>query len=216
MSQTALPSLADSGIGGTRMTIRLKADERRERLLRAARKLFTKNGYEATRMDEIAEAAECTTGPLYHFFKTKRDIFEAVLRQSIEGVRAQAIEQRSISSGKTPLQRLHQSCDQILDLLSIPETQMFIREAPHVLGEDLWRRMRDSLMLRTLEIDLRDAMIAGEISPEPPGPLAALLWAAMIEAVNHARTGSKAQVASFRVALHRMIERLRYAPDAGT
>jgi AcrR family transcriptional regulator len=56
------------------MAGRLKADERRERLVRAARKLFATRGYEATRMEDIAEAAGCTTGPLYHFYKTKQDV----------------------------------------------------------------------------------------------------------------------------------------------
>ena len=36
------------------MKTRLKADERRARLTRAARKLFTAQGYDGTRMDEIA------------------------------------------------------------------------------------------------------------------------------------------------------------------
>lgn len=194
------------------MTVRLKADDRREKLLRAARKLFTRNGYDATRMDEIAEAASCTTGPLYHFFKTKRDIFEAALRQSIDSVRGVAVEQRTGLSEASPLKRLHASCDYILDLLAIPETVMFIREAPRVLGTDQWKKIRDSLMLRTLEVDLRDAMIAGEIPPEPPAPLAAILWAATIEVIHHATDDQGGQIAPFRKALHRMIERLRFSP----
>ena len=50
---------------------RLKADERRLTLIRAAVRLFTEKGYGETRMEKIAAAAGCTTGSLYHFFKTK-------------------------------------------------------------------------------------------------------------------------------------------------
>lgn len=199
---------------GNAATVRLNADERREKLLRAARKLFTRNGYDATKMDEIAEAAHCTTGPLYYFFKSKRDIFEAALRQSIDSARGHAVERRAMLNNAPALQRLHASCDYVLDLLAIPETVMFIREAPRVLGHDLWQKLRDTMMLRSFESDLRDAMISGEVPPEPPAPLAAILWAATIEAINHGADDQQGQIVQFRKTLHRMIERLRFAPDS--
>ncbi len=41
---------------------RLKADERRKKIMRAAMRLFVERGFASARMEEIAEAAECTTG----------------------------------------------------------------------------------------------------------------------------------------------------------
>lgn len=201
-------------MAATGTKVRLKADERREKLIRAARKLFTKNGYDATRMDEIAEAAQCTTGPLYHFFSTKRDIFEAALRQSTEVANERSRERRNASGESSPLKRLQQNCNYLFDLLSIPETTMFIREAPRVLGSELWRKLRDGLMLRSFEHDLREAMMAGEIPPEPPGPLAGILGAAIVEAVNQVNEGHSDQVEAYRAALKRLVARLAFAPPA--
>ena len=154
------------------MAIRLKAEERRRRLMRAARRLFTEKGYEGATMEEIARAAECSTGPLYHLFRTKREIFEAVLRQSLDLLHKQfRVEHRR--ADRSALERLELACDHLIDLLAFPETTMFAREAPQVLGADVWRRMRDDLMLRGFEADLRDAMTSGEIDAEPQG-----LWRA--------------------------------------
>ena len=56
------------------MATRLTGDERRVTIIRAARRLFADQGYENTKMEEVADAAGCTTGPVYHFFGSKRDL----------------------------------------------------------------------------------------------------------------------------------------------
>tara|TARA_R110002124_G_scaffold270207_1_gene438544 strand:+ start:6705 stop:7301 length:597 start_codon:yes stop_codon:yes gene_type:complete len=188
---------------------RLKASERRGKLISAARKLFTKYGYDETHMEHVAKAAHCTTGPLYYFFKTKKELFEAALFEAIGIANRSIDEARTVTKSKSPLTRLMASCDNLLDLMMIPETTMFAREAPRVLGQAEWQSLRRKLMLRSFEIDLRDAMIAGEIPPEPPGPLAAILASAIIEVIEHANAGDSEQVELYRAALRRLILRLK-------
>ncbi|WP_136798986.1 MULTISPECIES: TetR/AcrR family transcriptional regulator [Desulfosediminicola] len=60
-----------------------KADERRATLIKAAGKLFAEKGYEATTMDEIAAAANCAKGTLYHYFSNKAELLQ-VLREGFE------------------------------------------------------------------------------------------------------------------------------------
>jgi AcrR family transcriptional regulator len=63
--------------------------ERREReehlrldaILVAAQDVFTRSGYQAARMEDIAEAAEVAKGTLYYYFKSKDEIFAHLLEQ---------------------------------------------------------------------------------------------------------------------------------------
>ncbi|MBV8553447.1 MAG: TetR/AcrR family transcriptional regulator [Acidobacteriaceae bacterium] len=51
------------------------------RLLKAARRIFTRDGFEAARIDDIAAAAGHTRGAFYAHFKTKEDLFLALIEQ---------------------------------------------------------------------------------------------------------------------------------------
>jgi AcrR family transcriptional regulator len=54
---------------------RLRADVRRQQLLEVALRLFAARGFEATTMDEIAEAAGVTKPLLYQHFDSKRALY---------------------------------------------------------------------------------------------------------------------------------------------
>jgi AcrR family transcriptional regulator len=55
--------------------------ETRERLIEAARQLFFEQGYTATGIAQILEAAKARSGSLYYFFPTKEDLLLAVLEK---------------------------------------------------------------------------------------------------------------------------------------
>ena len=47
-------------------------------VMKAARRLFGERGFAATSVDDIASASRVAKGAIYHYFKTKNDLFEAV------------------------------------------------------------------------------------------------------------------------------------------
>lgn len=49
-------------------------------IIDAAIKLFSERGYEATNMQDIADEAEISRGPLYYRYKTKTELFQAALK----------------------------------------------------------------------------------------------------------------------------------------
>jgi AcrR family transcriptional regulator len=53
---------------------------RSAQILQAARQVFAKQGFHATRMSDIAQAAGVSQGTLYHYFSSKDELFLAVLR----------------------------------------------------------------------------------------------------------------------------------------
>ncbi len=55
----------------------------RERILRAARRLFAEKGYEATTTRDIAQAAEIATGTLFNYFPTKEAIVACLANEAI-------------------------------------------------------------------------------------------------------------------------------------
>lgn len=55
--------------------------ERRSEILRAALPCFVRNGYDATTMEDIAAQLPFSKGLLYYYFKSKRELFLALLSE---------------------------------------------------------------------------------------------------------------------------------------
>ena len=80
-SQSLQPSGTSAAAGPNKH--QLKTQAMKLRLLKAARKVFTRDGFEAARIDDIAAAAGHTRGAFYAHFKTKEDLFLALIEQEI-------------------------------------------------------------------------------------------------------------------------------------
>ena len=51
-----------------------QAREMKNRILRVAVRLFGERGFANVSISDIAEAAGCSTGNIYHYFRSKEDI----------------------------------------------------------------------------------------------------------------------------------------------
>ncbi|MCP4164743.1 MAG: TetR family transcriptional regulator [Chloroflexi bacterium] len=71
-----------------------EATQTRQMILDAALTIFSKQGYQAARLQEIAEAAGVTRGAIYHHFESKAGLYITLIEQASEqfdAVIAQAI-----------------------------------------------------------------------------------------------------------------------------
>ena len=59
--------------------------ERRDDIVRAALRCFTRKGYNNTTMDDIVAESELSKGTLYWYFDSKEDLFQAALLSVFEG-----------------------------------------------------------------------------------------------------------------------------------
>lgn len=59
---------------------------RTERILMAATDLFRVQGYDAVRIEDIADAAEVSVGTFYNYFQTKGDVLVAIVSVEVEEV----------------------------------------------------------------------------------------------------------------------------------
>jgi TetR/AcrR family transcriptional regulator, acrAB operon repressor len=76
----------------------------RNTLLDAALVVFSKQGYESTRLEDIADEAGVTRGAIYHHFGGKVELYNALLEERF--ARANQVWQDAIAEGGTPLQML--------------------------------------------------------------------------------------------------------------
>jgi AcrR family transcriptional regulator len=67
-------------------------DEVREQVVQSARQVFARYGYKKTALDDIAREARKGKSTIYYYFKSKDEIFKAVIDAEAE-IRKQAIEQ---------------------------------------------------------------------------------------------------------------------------
>lgn len=60
-----------------------RKEERPQEITAAALEAFAENGYAATRVEEVAKRAGISKGLLYLYFKTKEELFKAVIRSFV-------------------------------------------------------------------------------------------------------------------------------------
>ena len=63
--------------------------ELKEKILQSAMENFAKNGFDRTRMEDIATGAGLAKGTLYLYFKNKEDLFYAICDHNLEELRNQ-------------------------------------------------------------------------------------------------------------------------------
>jgi len=79
------------GVDVTKKTVQLSRKEReeafrRELVLDVAEGLFAAKGFAGTTVSDIAEKSELAKGSLYHLFKSKEEIIEAIIWRKVAGV----------------------------------------------------------------------------------------------------------------------------------
>lgn len=78
-----------------------RKDARPGELLEAALDLFVAKGYAATRVEAVAAKAGVSKGTLFLYFKSKEELFEAVVRENLTNVITQGIAELDSFQGST-------------------------------------------------------------------------------------------------------------------
>jgi AcrR family transcriptional regulator len=118
-------------------------------LLKEARSIFATSGYEAASTEEIVKRAKVTRGALYHHFKDKRALFEAVVEEVAREI-AGTIDEMA-EPAPDPLQALIEGTRGFLDACLDPAVRrIYLIDAPSVLGWHRWREIDAPHGVRTL------------------------------------------------------------------
>ena len=190
-----------------------RSERTRRDLLDAAREVFTRRGFAEASMEEIAERAGVTRGPLYHYFDSKQDLFAAVYEEVEQALAAEiASEIQTRTAAETDAwQQVLVSSQAFLDVSLHPAVQRIaLLESPTVLGwEARGHIARYGLAL--IRRGLQNAIDQRLIEPQPVEPLAHILRAALSEgALFIARAEDQAAArAEVGAAIELLLEGLR-------
>jgi len=88
--------------------------ERRRQIIEAALACFTRKGYTNTTMDDIVAESGLSKGSLYWYFKSKDDLFIAMVTSMFENVAAESME--SLVSSETAVERLRAGAQSMTEL----------------------------------------------------------------------------------------------------
>ena len=156
----------------------------RAALVAAARSLFAQRGFAAVSTGEIVDRARVTRGALYHHFKDKRALFEAV-HESLEAELVARIGEGLAGDAPptTNFDLLVAGTDLFLDACEESAfARIALQEAPSILGWERWREIDAQYSMGLITGVLRQGMQAGELRAQPVEPLAHLLLGALGEA----------------------------------
>jgi TetR/AcrR family transcriptional regulator len=87
----------------------------RRRLLAAAIKLFSRDGYHAVAVDDIVAAAKANKRMVYHYFGSKDDIYQAAFHEVYQ--RIESVEFGAVESTGTPRFQLARLLEAYFDFL---------------------------------------------------------------------------------------------------
>ena len=90
-------------------------EEVKERIIKSATKLFGQKHYANTTMLDIAKDAGISRGPLYYYYKTKADLFKAVIREYAE----------NMFKGNLEISEEDLNVDSIRELIEVNTTRIF-------------------------------------------------------------------------------------------
>ena len=82
----------------------LKKNKNRDAIIKIARQVFNKYGYDKTRMDHISKAVGKGKSSIYYYFKSKEQIFQAVVLKEAIAFRRNMID--SINSNENPADKI--------------------------------------------------------------------------------------------------------------
>lgn len=148
-------------------------EERRSKILNAAKLVFTAKGYEAATFKDILDETGMSRGWIYLYFQTKEEIFEALLDQ-------QDMEYEEYLAELTAKQPtiwdavIRMYADQKTDLMQMPGGSFMPAFYEYFLGGSRDERRRSLLLKRyetglsRLEGLLRTGVERGEFSPVLP------------------------------------------------
>jgi len=147
----------------------IRAVETRKRIVAAAKKLITENGFENVSIEDIAKEAEVSTGSFYTYFKKKEDIVEELNQQDFYRLAETVNEMADMELSE----RLKHYCCEFLseiERVGIEICRQWIRNniTPidmEISGEKTTKYVHDYLAMKSL---LEEGIRRGELTADMP------------------------------------------------
>jgi len=161
------------------MTDRSVTNKKHTAILDAARAVFSRDGYAATSVDDVAAEAGIAKGTVYLYFKSKEELYLAALLRDVKEFGDAARDE--MEREPTLLEKIEaflrirlEYCRAHQDFLRIYLTEYGKMSAMTPIAKQLRRLQRENM--RHLAASIEAAVERREIRPVPPAALAAKLF----------------------------------------
>jgi len=135
-----------------------------EKILRAAAKVFTEKGFDATKTRDIAEAADTNIASLHYYFRSKEKLFELIIDQTM--VRFSQIMDDILNTERPLHQKIREFVPAYIDFLRENSfLPMFILSESQKNAERIDRMMNDAHHMPILRKQMDELEEAGVIRP---------------------------------------------------
>lgn len=141
----------------------MKAERRREAILEAATACFSKRGYHATNVSDIIGRARIARGTFYLYFKSKEELFRAILESFLDHI-ARQILTIEVGSTLSPAQQMRANVERLVDaILRHPAPAKIIFNEAVGLNPEIDDRLRAfyGRILASIEASLTKGMLLG-------------------------------------------------------
>lgn len=140
-----------------------RSAQTRQALLAAARSLFIEKGFAATSTPELAERAGLTRGALYHHYRDKSEVLQAVLEEEARQV-ADEIE-NAAPANASPVDAVRIGSVAYLNAMAVPgRTRLLLIEGPAALGTAKIAAIDEGHAAASLREGLEDAMPGHDVA----------------------------------------------------
>lgn len=161
--------MLDRSVGRSPMPILATEIPPREKILDAAEELFARRGFAGVGLSEIAEAVALSKSTLFHHFRSKAQLYAAVVERILGEIEESVT--RALAAGGPPGVRLDRWMDTIIDLLGERPSysRLLLRslfeddELSGALAEERQANERLARVLEGMGNLLREGMADGEL-----------------------------------------------------
>jgi AcrR family transcriptional regulator len=162
----------------TRPALRRRYDQRQQQVVYQAAKVFARQGYDQTTMQELAATMDLATGALYHYFSGKEGLLTAICDQLMEPLLEQAEELLAGDLG--PEEQLRALVVAwVSHVVEHRDHMLVFQQERHLIESgDRWRKVRASRKAF-------ERLVAGALARARPDADTHLALLALLGMVNH-------------------------------
>ena len=161
-------------MNGVKKLAEKRRKETRERIIQAARDMFSKQGYHNTQVMDIANSLSMSAGTFYKYFKDKRELFLHISRENFINIRNRLKEMRKnqeTSDVAKRLNRFRNTFSAFFDFVDeYPEQMLMMFRGGFGVDEELDADFWEEISIAAQDIaddfqQLIDADISGNYNP---------------------------------------------------
>ncbi|MBN2320980.1 MAG: TetR/AcrR family transcriptional regulator [Acidobacteria bacterium] len=172
-------------------------DRRREQIIRTAFQMFAERGYAATKISDVASAAGLSHGLIYHYFKTKEDVFTELVKSATNVFRA--VTRYGSGYDSDPLNKIRVITEMVFSMSHSPESAYYLNIVEQAFISEGISKASKKVIVENITSSIRcirdlifEGQKMGQIVREDPQRLA-LAYYSMVRGI----TGMQTKLATF-------------------